>query len=192
MSLAESGHRSNWERPTRRDPAPNAKSISVVTGFSDTMRVGGWPIRTGSPKSSLTVATCERGCSHAASASAQTTRTRKDRRLKIKTDTPPRGMPATSTRQKKTPDRHQHLPRGSAKVARTKVVSWLRAAGLTFPTAPAVSGVYESALCPLQWRGRTGFEPVSVAPVRDQLFGEAIYVSAPAQAPAPSCPRSRA
>ena len=44
-------------------------------------------------------------------------------------------------RAKKTPDRHQHLPRGSAKVARTKVVSWLRAAGLTFPTAPAVSGV---------------------------------------------------
>jgi hypothetical protein len=44
--------------------------------------------------------------------------------------------------------------------------------------------------CPLQWRGRTGVKPVSVAPVRDQLLGEAIYVSAPAQAPESSRRRS--
>src|SRR5205823_5984320 len=47
-------------------------------------------------------------------------------------------------------------------------------------------------LCPLQWRGRTGVEPVSVAPVRDRLFGETIYVATPAQAPAPSSRRSPA
>jgi hypothetical protein len=52
-------------------------------------------------------------------------------------------------------------------VARTKVVSWLRAIRLTFPAAIAASGPYESMFkCPLQWRGRIGFKPISVAPVR--------------------------
>src|SRR5882672_1802811 len=110
---------------------------------------------------------------------------------KTKTDTPLRGMPVTNTHQK-TPDRHQDLPRGTVNVARTRVVSWRRAAGLTFPTAPAVSGATSLRYCPLQWRGRTGFKPVSVAHVRDQLLGEAIYVEAPAQAPGPSRPRSGA
>jgi hypothetical protein len=61
-------------------------------------------------------------------------------------------------------------------VARTKVVSWLRAASTHLPDRSCDQWRYESALCPLQWRGRTGFTPVSVAPVRDQLSGEAIYV----------------
>ncbi len=37
-------------------------------------------------------------------------------------------------------------------MARTKVVSWLRAAGLTFPTAPR-SVVFESALMPVTVAG---------------------------------------
>jgi hypothetical protein len=37
-------------------------------------------------------------------------------------------------------------------------------ASLAFPTL--VSGVLSEAYnCPLQWRGRTGFQPVSVSPV---------------------------
>jgi len=57
-------------------------------------------------------------------------------------------------------------------VARTKVVSWLRAASLTFPAIQA-SGATSARYYPLQWRGRTGFSPVSVAPLRDQLYFEA-------------------
>ena len=68
------------------------------------------------------------------------------------------GMPATSTRLP-TPDRHQHLPRGSAKVARTTVVSWLRAAALTFPVCD--QWCYECALVLVTVAGphrhRTGF-----------------------------------
>lgn len=36
---------------------------------------------------------------------------------------------------------------------------------------PGVSQWYQSARqCPLQWRGRTGFTPVSVAPVRESVI----------------------
>ena len=49
-------------------------------------------------------------------------------------------------------------------MVRTGVVSWLRATALAFPTF--VSGIVSVACCyPLQWRGRTGIEPVSVSPV---------------------------
>jgi len=168
------------------------KTISVVAGLRETIRVGGAPIRTGSPKSSRTAATSRLDFSHAVSASAKRRQNGKDRARKNKKRTLlPEECPQRA-RAKTTPDRHQDLPRGSVKVARTRVVSWLRAAGLTFPTAPAVSGVTSLRYCPLQWRGRTGFTPVSVAPVRDQLLGEAIYVEAPAQAPGSSRLRSRA
>jgi hypothetical protein len=36
--FAASGHSSQWERPTSRDPAPIAKSVSVVVGLRETMR----------------------------------------------------------------------------------------------------------------------------------------------------------
>jgi hypothetical protein len=50
-------------------------------------------------------------------------------------------------------------------VARVEVVSWLRAASLTFPTVRSV--VFRGRIQrPLQWRGRTGFTPVSVASAR--------------------------
>src|SRR5258706_12586503 len=91
---------------------------------------------------------------------------------KTKTDTPLRGMPVTNTRQK-TPDRHQDLPRGTVNVARTRVVSWLRAAGLTFPTAPAVSGATSQRYCPLQWRGRHRRNPGPLAPLPLPHFCEA-------------------
>src|SRR5437773_5804232 len=45
------------------------------------------------------------------------------------------------TRAKKRLTATRTSLRGSAKVARTKVVSWLRAVRLTFPAAPAASGV---------------------------------------------------
>ncbi len=51
-----------------------------------------------------------------------------------------------------------------------RVVSWLRAAALAFPTE--VSGMLERAYyttCPLQWRGRTGIAPVSGSPVRFRI-----------------------
>src|ERR687894_374493 len=60
------------------------------------------------------------------------------------------------------------LPRGSEFVARTRVVSWLRAASPAFPTGRSVA-MWARVLVqlhPLQWRGRTGVAPVSVAPLR--------------------------
>src|SRR5258708_25058936 len=51
-SFAESGQLSQWVRPTRRDPAPMAKSISVVDGLSETIRFGGEPRVIAWPKSS--------------------------------------------------------------------------------------------------------------------------------------------
>ena len=57
-------------------------------------------------------------------------------------------------------------------MARAKVVSWLRAASLTFP-AYLRQWYYERALCcPIQWRGRAGISPVSVAPARESIVPE--------------------
>jgi hypothetical protein len=90
------------------------------------------------------------------------------REQKNKTDTPLRGMPATHTRQERLPP--PAPPSEVLNVARTKVVSWLRAIHLTFPAAFAASGTTSGcSICPLQWRGRTGLQPVSVAPVRVRL-----------------------
>src|SRR4051812_49857658 len=72
--------------------------------------------------------------------------------------------------------------RGSAKVARTKVVSWLRAVRLTFPAAPAVSGVRVDDYCPLQWRGRTRIVTGSLAPPPGRLFFGGIYFAGPSPA----------
>lgn len=67
-------------------------------------------------------------------------------------------------------------------VARTWVVSWLRAAALPFPTGGAGQWVRasgrrprERALCPLQWRGRAGISPASVSRVRMVLRLSAAY-----------------
>src|SRR3954469_12231545 len=49
----ESGQLSQRVRPTRRGPAPTAKRISVVVGFSETMRFGVESKVTVLPKSSL-------------------------------------------------------------------------------------------------------------------------------------------
>ena len=67
------------------------------------------------------------------------------------------------------PSRHQPSPEESVKVARTQVVSWLRAALLAFPTRRQWRCV-SRRVCPIQWRGRTGISPVSVSRVRNQLF----------------------
>jgi len=56
-------------------------------------------------------------------------------------------------------------PEGTDVVARAGVVSWLRDRRTRLPDL-AVSGVRVRELLPLQWRGRTGFAPVSVAPAR--------------------------
>src|SRR5256714_14600437 len=99
MSLAESGHKSYLVRPTSRGPAPRVNRISVVAGLRETMRVGWRPMRTGSQKSSPAARDAERASQHAELASA--TAMQVGPRLKNKTDTPLRGMPATSTRQQK-------------------------------------------------------------------------------------------
>ena len=56
-------------------------------------------------------------------------------------------------------------PEGTVVVARAGVVSWLRDRRTRLPDL-AVSGVRVRELLPLQWRGRTGVAPVSVAPAR--------------------------
>ena len=78
--------------------------------------------------------------------------------------------------------RHQSSPEDLHFVARTWVVSWLRAASLAFPTNRLVSGLLERAYCPLQWRGRTGITPVSVSRVRSQHF-DCVRESTPVVAP---------
>ena len=86
-------------RPIRRLPAPRAKKVSVVAGLSETMRDGAVAgTRIGLPKSSRSAGVA---CSlrlHPASVAATMT-SQIERAGKNKTDTPPRGMPATSTRQ---------------------------------------------------------------------------------------------
>jgi len=99
-SLAESGQRSYFVRPMRRDPAPSVNRISVVAGLSETIRLGTAPIRTGSPKSSRAAADVLLDFSHATMASAKRDN-ENDRLRKTKTDTPLKGMPATSTRQRR-------------------------------------------------------------------------------------------
>ena len=59
---------------------------------------------------------------------------------------------------------HQPLPRGRVYVART--MSRLLAPGRVAHLPDRSQWRVERALCPLQWRGRTGIAPVSVAPVR--------------------------
>jgi hypothetical protein len=51
-AFAESGNVSYCDRPTSRFPAPIANRISVVVGFSETMRDGALPVGIGVPKSS--------------------------------------------------------------------------------------------------------------------------------------------
>ena len=55
-------------------------------------------------------------------------------------------------------------------MARAGVVSWLRDRGTHLPSREA-SGARVRELFPLQWRGRTGFAPVSVAPARHMNCG---------------------
>jgi hypothetical protein len=65
------------------------------------------------------------------------------------------------------------------RVARARVVSWLRAAALAFPAVRPVAANEtgwvrchsreRASVCPLQWRGRTGVTPVSVS--RTRVFG---------------------
>src|SRR3954464_5584518 len=52
--FAESGQLSHFVRPTSFDPAPMANRISVVVGFSETIRTAGVPTRSVSSKSSMT------------------------------------------------------------------------------------------------------------------------------------------
>ena len=55
-------------------------------------------------------------------------------------------------------------------MARAGVVSWLRDRGTHLPGREA-SGARVRELLPLQWRGRTGITPVSVAPARHMNCG---------------------
>jgi len=67
------------------------------------------------------------------------------------------------------PDRHQTSLRGSERGADE---SRLLAPGhrTHLPSRNRSQWSYESMFkCPLQWRGRIGFEPISVAPVRVRL-----------------------
>jgi len=52
-------------------------------------------------------------------------------------------------------------PPRAVSVARTRVVSWLRAAILAFPAPTGTSGILEFACRPIQWRGRAGITPAS-------------------------------
>jgi hypothetical protein len=60
-------------------------------------------------------------------------------------------------------------------VARTEVVSWLRAASSAFPMPSGTSGALDLASCPLQWRGRAGISPASGSPARKIQLSIRIY-----------------
>ena len=70
----------------------------------------------------------------------------------------------------KGPHRHRPSPEGTVGVARAGVVSWLRDRRTRLPDL-AVSGLESGSCLPLQWRGRTGVAPVSVAPARHMNCG---------------------
>jgi hypothetical protein len=97
-----------------------------------------------------------------------------DRLRHEKKRTSPRGMPATSTRQRLTAP---GPPPGSAKW-RGRESSPLRAVRLTFPAAPAASGVESASLVTVRGPPAPGFRGSRPR----SMFGEVFYVVAP-QAP---------
>jgi hypothetical protein len=68
------------------------------------------------------------------------------------------------------PHRHRPSPEETVVVARAGVVSWLRDRRTHLPGREA-SGARVREFLPLQWRGRTGITPVSVAPARHMNCG---------------------
>src|SRR3982751_6408227 len=151
-SVAESGQRSYLLRPTRRDPAPMVKSISVVAGLSETMRVGGATRLTESPKSSSTALVRDGVLPQPVATATATSIESRKRERKNKNGHSSQRNARNEHAQKRLTATRTSL-RGSAKVARTKVVSWLRAVRLTFPAAPAASGVTSRRLLPVTVAG---------------------------------------
>src|SRR5690242_7117786 len=106
--------------------------ISVVAGLSDTMRVGRGPTTMVSPKSSV-LDVARNGESFRAHAMPRATRAGTNILLCKTGILLEEERPQRQCAECRRVDRHQRLPRGSEVVARVRVVSWLRAASLTFP-----------------------------------------------------------
>ena len=151
-------------------------SSSVVVGLKVTIRAAG-AISTLSPKSStirLVEAwlTAVRSPVHARSVKDEATKTVSAKR---ETNMGTRTMRKGARNDARRRDQVAHVrvatgppPRISRGADESRLLAPGRDAHLP-DRGTMVSGEPSARLCPLQWRGRTGITPVSVAPVRDRI-----------------------
>src|SRR5579862_3645824 len=172
MYLAESGQLSHFDLPTRREPAPMAKRISVVVGFSETIRLAGVSKEMLAPKSSLTWSAVETAAPWRADLTTDPSHARERTTIRLsarddKRGSPPRGPRQCGRRRGRllAPGRVARLPDSRQWLHERRVVS-SRAKRGSIPSLRSGRLRY----CPLQWRGRTGIQPVSVSPVRALYF----------------------